>query len=144
LATKKELIHKRVVDGLSMAPSENEIKELVISNIDIHFPLISHTDREELIIDLLHDLTGYGILEDLLADELVNEIMINSSSQAFIDRNGKIEEIDFSTSTTELTRLIQKIANACSARCDVSSPVLDAWLQDGSRVHGVLPPVAPD
>lgn len=143
--THREFIHNEVVEDIGELPIEDEMLfQLVSNNVEEHYPLISSEEKSKLTHSVINDVTGYGFLEYLLEDQNVNEIMINSTGCAFVDRCGVLERVELKTSEEELTRLIQKIAASCGARCDTSSPIVDAWLADGSRVHGVLRPVAAD
>lgn len=138
-------VHDRVISQLGDTQlDERALDELVHTAVREHFPLINSIDATSLVADIVHDVTGYGFIEDLLTDEEVNEIMINSSTCAYVDRSGVMENTEITTTNDELIRLGQKIAGSVGARFDTSSPILDAWLRDGSRVHAVMPPVSPD
>lgn len=142
---RRDLIHNEIIENIGELTIEDKMLfQLVSNNVEEHYPLISSEEKTELAHSVINDVTGYGFLEYLLEDQNVNEIMINSTGCAFVDRFGVLEKIDLKTNEQELTRLIQKIATSCGTRCDTSSPIVDAWLADGSRVHGVLPPIAAD
>ncbi len=143
-ATPHADVHNDVLAYVNEHGSSGDVAQLVNSHVESRFPLMSHRDKNVLATNVLHDVMGYGFLEHFLADERANEIMINSSTCAFIDRDGEMASVFIDTTNEELVRLAQKIATSVGARCDVSSPILDAWLTDGSRVHVVLPPIAAD
>ena len=141
----QEQIHLKIVEELENPKVNEEVLENIVSkNIDFDYPLLSLSDKSKLSTDVVNEILGYGFLENLLGDENANEIMINSPKEIYVDRNGEFQKIHIDVNENDLIKLTQKIAGAIGARCDVSSPILDAWLTDGSRVHVVLPPIAPD
>ena len=93
---------------------------------------------------IYNSLKKYDILTELLDDKSVKEIMINSYDEIFIDKNGKYTRWDKKFDSKEqLENIIQKIVGKINRIVNVSSPIADARLEDGSRVHIVLPPIAP-
>lgn len=141
----KDAIHESILDviredDLDSSRLESEVLDL----IDSEFPLLTKQEKCLVSNNIFNDVTGFGFLEELLALENVNEIMINSTSTGYLDQEGEIVPFELDTNKEELVRLIQKIASQIGTRCDMSSPILDAWLPDGSRVHGVMPPIAVD
>jgi pilus assembly protein CpaF len=98
---------------------------------------------EELARDVLDEALGLGPLEVLLADDDVSEIMVNHARQIFVERRGKLtrSERTFSSDAAVLA-VIERIVTPLGRRIDESSPLVDARLQDGSRVNAVIPPLA--
>ncbi|WP_103981478.1 CpaF family protein [Helcococcus massiliensis] len=93
--------------------------------------------------ELFYDLRGLGILEYFLEDDLINEIMINSYNQIYIEKEGNIFKSHISfRSEKELDRIIQKIVSDSGREVNISNPIVDANLYDGSRVNIVLPPIS--
>jgi len=141
----QDRIHTDILEKLDFLDDhEGELPSLISESIENSYPLMSASEKNTLSSNVLNEVLGYGFLENLLKDERVNEIMINQSSQVYVDRNSKFDRVHVDVSKEDLVKLAQKIAGAVGARCDTSSPILDAWLRDGSRVHVVLPPIAPD
>ncbi len=103
----------------------------------------AHLDRATLVKRVLDEVVGLGPLEDLLADESVSEIMVNSFDEIFIERKGQLlkSEITF-TSNQSVLSAIERIVTPIGRRIDESSPMVDARLKDGSRVNAVIPPLA--
>ena len=100
-------------------------------------------DRERIIKQVLDEVVGLGPLEDLLADELVTEIMVNRFDEIFIERSGKLTKSDITfTSDLAVVGAIERIVAPLGRRIDESSPMVDARLKDGSRVNAVIPPLA--
>jgi pilus assembly protein CpaF len=83
-------------------------------------------------------------LEALFADPDVSEILLNAGGQAFVERAGRLEEVSVDLDETGVRRVVERIIAPLGLRLDRSSPMVDARLPDGSRLHAVLPPVAVD
>src|ERR1700752_3486425 len=83
-------------------------------------------------------------IEDLLVDPAVTEVMVNGGGQrVFVERRGRIEQIpDRTLETRNLTVAIKNIARACGDEISEVQPLLDARLEDGSRVAAMFPPCA--
>ena len=83
------------------------------------------------------------ILQELVDDKTVSEIMVNGAGKIFIERNGKTQAWERRFEKPEqLEDIIQQIVGRVNRVVNVSSPIVDARLEDGSRVHIVLPPVS--
>ncbi len=96
-------------------------------------------------MDLVNDITGLGPLEPLLADDTINDIMVNGPTRIFVERRGKVALSNARfRDTTHLINVCQRVAAAVGRRIDESSPMVDARLKDGSRVNIVFPPLALD
>jgi pilus assembly protein CpaF len=90
-------------------------------------------------------LLGLGPLEPLLADETISDILVNGPSEIWIERAGRLERtpVTFADGTS-IAAAVERVIAPLGLRLDHASPVVDARLPDGSRIHAVLPPVAPD
>jgi pilus assembly protein CpaF len=81
----------------------------------------------------------------LLRDATINDILVNTYKQVYVERRGKLERTSVTFQNNEhLKRIIEKITNAVGRRIDESMPMVDARLPDGSRVNAVIPPLALD
>ena len=104
---------------------------------------LSTLEREQLIEDVRHELFGLGPLEPLLADPTVSDILVNSPTNIYVERRGKLERTNVSfKDTAHLMRVIERIVSSVGRRIDESSPMVDARLADGSRVNAIIPPLA--
>jgi pilus assembly protein CpaF len=104
---------------------------------------LSPEERSRLVQDVADDVLGYGPLQRLLDDEDVTEIMVNRMDQIFVERKGKLTLSDLRFSSEDhLRRVIERIVSKVGRRIDESSPLVDARLEDGSRVNAVIPPLA--
>lgn len=92
---------------------------------------------------VLNEAVGLGPLEDLIADENVSEIMVNSSQEIYVERNGRISlSPAIFSSDQAVMDIIERIVSPIGRRIDESSPMVDARLKDGSRVNAIIPPLA--
>jgi pilus assembly protein CpaF len=83
-------------------------------------------------------------LEALFADPDVSEILLNGGGRAFVERAGRLEPVSVDLDETAVRLVVERIIAPLGLRLDRSSPMVDARLPDGSRLHAVLPPVAVD
>jgi pilus assembly protein CpaF len=103
------------------------------------------SEQRDLVSILLNDMLGLGPLEPLLADENVNDIMVNGPDQVYVERKGKLVLTDVHFRDNQhLMNIAQRIVTAVGRRVDESSPICDARLADGSRVNVIAPPLAID
>ena len=127
--------------------AEPEIRNLISNLLDResqNIPL-SLFERDALVVDVLHEIFGLGPLENLLADPEISDILVNRHNQIYLERNGRLEESDVVFQNDgHLLRIIERIVSMVGRRIDESSPMVDARLQDGSRVNAVIPPLALD
>src|SRR5919205_2711705 len=106
---------------------------------------LSVAERERLVSDVQHELFGLGPLEPLLKDPTISDILVNRHDTIYIERKGKIERTNVTFKDDEhLMRVIERIVSSVGRRIDESSPMVDARLQDGSRVNAIIPPLAID
>lgn len=102
-------------------------------------------DRRELRNRLFDVFRRLGALQELVDEREVTEIMVNGAERIFVERNGHIEAWDgVFDSREQLEDTIQQMVSRVNRIVNVSRPIADARLPDGSRVHVVLPPVALD
>ena len=106
---------------------------------------LSASERERLVNDVQHELFGLGPLEPLLKDPTISDILVNSHDTIYIERRGRIEPTNVRFKDDEhLMRVIERIVSSVGRRIDESSPMVDARLQDGSRVNAIIPPLSID
>jgi len=99
--------------------------------------------RQKLFQEILNEVLGLGPLEELLNDPLLTEIMVNNANQIYVEKNGKLLLTDKKFSSDEAVRnIIERIVAPLGRRIDESSPMVDARLADGSRVHAIIPPLS--
>jgi pilus assembly protein CpaF len=104
---------------------------------------LSAGEKQRLVRQISDDVLGYGPLQTLLDDPTLTEIMVNGPDQIFVERGGKLTLSGARfRDETQLRRVIEKIVSRVGRRIDESSPLVDARLEDGSRVNAVIPPLA--
>src|SRR5581483_2707055 len=104
---------------------------------------LTRDERQRLIREITDETLGYGPLEPLLRDDSVDEIMVNSFDEVFVERGGQIERATARfTDNGHLLRIIDKIVSQVGRRIDEASPMVDARLPDGSRVNAIVPPLS--
>ncbi len=120
---------------------EELIDELIIRKSKTGYIKIS--DRVRLRTELFYSIRKLDILQELVDDNTVTEIMINGPDNIFIEKEGRLFKWDRSfESAAKLLDVIQQIVAKCNRVVNESSPIVDARLQNGSRVNVVLNPVA--
>jgi pilus assembly protein CpaF len=106
---------------------------------------LNQIEQRDLVTILLNDMLGLGPLEPLLADESVNDIMVNGPKQVFIERKGKLVLTDVTFRDNQhVMAIATRIVTQIGRRIDESTPLVDARLADGSRVNIIVPPLAID
>lgn len=104
---------------------------------------LSTAEKKSLADRTFHAIRGLDVLQPLLEDPAITEIMINSHREIFIEQNGEIHLYPESFESREkLEDIIQSIVGRVNRVVNESSPIVDARLEDGSRVNVVLPPIA--
>lgn len=122
---------------------KSSAKDELTRIIDAEQVPLSAEERTRLVQDVADDVLGYGPLQRLLDDPAVTEIMVNRMDQIYVERKGHLTLADSRFSSEEhLRKVIERIVSKVGRRIDESSPLVDARLEDGSRVNAVIPPLA--
>jgi pilus assembly protein CpaF len=146
----KNRIHFELVSELGprlfdVADSE-EVRRTIAEEIRHRLQLepgLARDDRERLASEIGDDIFGYGPLERLLNDSTISEVMVNGSSDIWIERDGRLSQTPLRFSDdSQLRRIITKMVGQIGRRIDESSPMVDARLPDGSRVNAIIPPLS--
>jgi len=145
-------IHHKLIETLGpelydRSTSSDELKEKVMhilkELIAREQTQLSPAEKTKLIDEITNDVLGYGPLDQFLRNPEITEIMINGPETIYIERFGKIELTgEKFLDETHLRRIIDKIVAQVGRRIDESVPMVDARLQDGSRVNAIIPPLA--
>lgn len=107
-------------------------------------PMATDGDRDDVVAQVVHRLRGLGPLEPLLGLAGVSDIMVNGPGRVWIERHGRLLPTEVEVDAATLDHLVERIVAPLGRRLDRSSPLVDARLPDGSRVHVAAPPVAVD
>lgn len=153
--TLKVRLHRRIVEDMSQEESklltndgEKRLLEEAVSRIsnvvmDEEAVPVPRAERTRIIAELVDEVLGYGPIDPLLKDESISEVMVNSSSQVYVERKGKLVLTDVRfRDDAHVLQVIEKIVAPIGRRIDESSPMVDARLPDGSRVNAIIPPLA--
>ena len=124
---------------------------LMEEELQTRFPYLSltHPEKAALVDRLQYQIFGFGLLDPLLQDPTIKEIMVNGPDCIFIERTGHPEvavgddgqPLTFA-GEAELANLIERIVSRVNRKVDEATPIVDARLPDGARVHVVLPPIS--
>ena len=146
--THQALLDRVDLEGMQRLSREQireELKILVSDVLTQDNVVINELERRSLIRDIQDEVLGFGPLEPLLADPGVSDILVNTCSQVYVERHGRLELSDIRfTDDAHLMKIIDKIVSRVGRRIDESSPMVDARLPDGSRVNAIIPPLAID
>jgi pilus assembly protein CpaF len=149
----KSRIHRRLINELDLGKLDllesgelarqiNYILENLIAEEGV--PL-NQQEKERLIVEVQHETFGLGPLEPLLSDPDISDILVNNSTNVYIERYGKLERTEvLFRDNNHLLQIIERIVSKVGRRIDESSPYVDARLPDGSRVNAIIPPLAID
>ncbi|MBR2038535.1 MAG: CpaF family protein [Lachnospiraceae bacterium] len=140
-------IKQKVIDVLQSGESVED--EVVFSCIEetarefAGYRLLRPADKARMLKEIFNSIRKLDLLEELLEQQDITEIMLNSYDRIFIERNGKIEQYDGQFESEErYMDIIQQIISRCNRVVNGANPIVDARLEDGSRVNVVLSPIA--
>ncbi len=149
----KKSMHQMILDRIDLerlkrlTPEQfkHELALLIQRIIEEERIVLNQSERHNLVLDIQHEMLGFGPLEPLLADPTVSDILVNTYSKVYVERRGRLEltEVSFHDNA-HLMKIIEKIVSRVGRRVDESSPMVDARLPDGSRVNAIIPPLAVD
>ena len=147
MGTLKKRIRSEILEELSYDKqiSDEELSEYIDRKIMEAADLAPIPLRERLKLqrELFDSFRRLDILQELVDDPLVTEIMVNGPEEIFIETGGKTGRWERSFESREqLLDLIQQIVGRVNRMVNTASPIVDARLEDGSRVHVVLEPIA--
>ncbi len=130
-------------DTNNTALIQRQVDELLSGVLDGEGVVMGRQERARLLEVILHDITGLGPLEDLLAETDISEIMVNGPKQIYVERKGKLTKVPTTFLNDEhAARIIDRIIAPLGRRVDESSPMVDARLKDGSRVNVIIRPIS--
>lgn len=155
----KSRIHKSLVEEMDFKKQDDndpkakvilreQTKKMVVELLgkeDTKAILPTRDDMNRIVKEILDEALGLGPLEDMLADKTISEIMVVGPKKIYYEQGGKVKksEITF-TNDRQVMNVIERIVAPIGRRIDEKTPYVDARLQDGSRVHAIIPPCAID
>lgn len=149
----KKQMHQMILDRIDLErlkrltaeQFKHELALLIQRIIEEERIVLNQHERHHLVLDIQHEMLGFGPLEPLLNDPTVSDILVNTANKVYVERRGKLELTDISFhDNAHLIKIIEKIVSRVGRRVDESSPMVDARLPDGSRVNAIIPPLAVD
>jgi pilus assembly protein CpaF len=144
-------LHRKILDRLDLEKlgrstgnaAREEVLVLIRNSVNSEAVPLSFAERERLSQEILDEIFGLGPLEPLLKDPTVSDILVNSFDRVYVERAGKLEITGLTFKDNQhLMQIIDRIVSRIGRRVDESSPMVDARLQDGSRVNAIIPPLA--
>jgi pilus assembly protein CpaF len=149
----KSRVHHKLIDKLDLKTIDTISRDQLRAQVKVALEQLLSTetlplsrgDRERLVEEVVNETLGLGPLEPLLADPTISDILVNGYDQVYIERFGKLEltGVKFKDDT-HVRQIIDRIVAAVGRRVDEASPMVDARLQDGSRVNAIIAPLSLD
>src|SRR5688572_26281939 len=149
----KVRLHQRLLEEINLAAIEKLPPEafreqtagIITRLLKAERVQLNQREQAQITNDVIDEMIGLGPLEPLLKDPTINDILVNTHRQVFVERQGRLEltPVIFQDER-HLLRIVSKIVSAVGRRVDESQPMVDARLADGSRVNVAIAPVALD
>src|SRR5262245_49089003 len=144
-------IHKRIVETIDLSKlnrwdpqrMRREGRGLAVQLCATAPELLNDLEREQLTEEIMSEVFGLGPLDPLMVDPAISDILVNGPHSIYVERNGKLEltPVRF-YDDAHLLQIIQRVASRVGRRTDEMTPMVDARLEDGSRVNAIIPPVS--
>lgn len=140
-AALDERVHQRVLATADGAPLDDPALAVLVRT---EAPLLGPAEVAAAVARVRARIGGLGPLEPLLDDPRVTDVLINGPGPVWVERAGRLRRTAVTVGRAEIALLVERVVAPLGLRADRSTPVVDARLPDGSRVHIVLPPLAVD
>jgi pilus assembly protein CpaF len=149
----KRRIHGKLVDKLDLSrvgdlkgdSLKREIRMVVEHLCDAEDILFNRQERDRIVDEVLDETFGLGPLELILKDPKVSDILINGPKNIYVEKGGRMIKTDVEfRDNKHLMQIIDRIVSRVGRRVDETCPMVDARLEDGSRVNAIIPPLALD
>lgn len=141
-------LRTRIIENIidKEIPEEKKLSQFINDEIDetIEGYDLSNLERSHLYNLIDNEVNGYGPLTELLEDENITEIMVNSPKEIYIEIDGMIrkdESVSF-INEEHIIRTIERLINPLGRTIDATNPMIDSRLADGSRINAVIPPLS--
>jgi pilus assembly protein CpaF len=140
-----ESIDLTELSKLDPATMRTEIGDIIGEIISVKNLVLSATEQQTLVNDIINDILGLGPLEPLLERDDIADIMVNTFARTYIEVDGQmiLSNVRF-RDNAQLMNICTRIVSAVGRRVDEANPICDARLADGSRVNVIVPPLAID
>ena len=149
----KRRIHGKLVDKLDLSrvgdlkgdSLKREIRMVVEHLCDAEDTLLNRQERDKIVDEVLDETFGLGPLELILKDPKVSDILVNGPKNIYVEKGGRMIKTDVEfRDNKHLMQIIDRIVSRVGRRVDETCPMVDARLEDGSRVNAIIPPLALD
>jgi pilus assembly protein CpaF len=153
LQAVKGHIHRRLLERLNLSNLDRLDRDAVVETIRglVRELLAAESiplnveERDNLVMQILDEIFGLGPLQPLMEDPTIADILVNTANRVYVERNGRLELTDVRfQDDRHLLQVIDRIVSSVGRRIDDTSPMVDARLQDGSRVNAIIPPLSID
>ncbi|MBE6148672.1 MAG: CpaF family protein [Firmicutes bacterium] len=141
-------LRTKIVENIidTKIPEDENLAEYINKEIDhsIEGYDLSNLERSHLYNLIDNEINGYGPLTELLEDDNITEIMVNSPKEIYIEIDGNLvkdESVSF-INDEHIIRTIQRLIEPMGRTIDSTSPMVDSRLKDGSRINAVIPPLS--
>ena len=147
----KTRLHRQMVDAIDMSKAgelgeaefRKQLTALATHLVQRPDVGLAGKDRDVMVRELLDEVYGFGPLQALMNDPDVSDVMVNGADTVFVERRGMLERTEVRFADNDhLMNFIQRLVGQAGRRIDEVSPMVDAKLPDGSRLHAVIPPLA--
>ena len=125
--------------------SDEEVREIITELVfqESQKTYLTVTEKAYLVDTVFNSMRKLDVLQPLIDDKSITEIMINGPNNIFVEKDGKVFRIEDKFENKEkLEDVIQSVVSKVNRTVNESKPIVDARLEDGSRVNVVLPPIA--
>ena len=137
-------IDESALRGLSRERVREQVERATRSLASDLFPQLAGDAKDRAIAHVVNEVTGLGPIEPLLRDPTISEVMVNAPDEVYYERDGIIHKSELVfRDQADVLRIIDRIVAAVGRHVDEASPMVDARLQDGSRVNIIIPPLVP-
>ncbi len=147
----KTKLHRQIVDVIDMSkageigPEEfrKQLRSLATHLVSRPENNLAGRDRDIMVQELMDEIYGFGPIQEVMDDPDVSDVLVNGADTVFIERNGLLERTNIKFADDDhLLQFIQRLVGRAGRRIDETTPMVDAKLADGSRLHAVIPPLA--
>ncbi len=141
-----ESIHTQITQGFQLSRmSDEELEQTIEALVENRLSdKYYHVEvKADIAQKVYSSIRGFGLLDSIMKNEEITEVMINGPDEIFIERNGRIEQInDKFESDQRLEDVVQRIVAIAGREVNQANPIVDTRLPDGSRVNVILPPIS--
>lgn len=139
---RNKIIQNLIDNNTQQITMEDFIKKEIDKTIEGYD--LTNIERNYLYDLIDNEINGYGPITELLEDKAITEIMVNKKDEIYIELDGKVikdDSISF-INDDHIIRTIQRIIQPLGRTIDTSNPMVDARLEDGSRLNAIIPPLS--